>query len=64
MAERISRGGEFLIAEVACDEIFTPEKIADEIRKSLGRDPFPCLCDELFPVPGAPSQCKNARALW
>ena len=30
MAEKIFKGGEFLVAEVACDEIFTPEEFTDE----------------------------------
>lgn len=30
MAERIFKGGEFLVTEVTCDEIFTPEEFTDE----------------------------------
>ncbi len=30
MAERIFKGGEFLITEVTCDEVFTPEQFTDE----------------------------------
>ena len=30
MAERIFKGGEFLVTEVICDEIFTPEEFTDE----------------------------------
>jgi alkylation response protein AidB-like acyl-CoA dehydrogenase len=30
VAERIYKGGEFLVAEVACDEVFTPEEFTDE----------------------------------
>lgn len=30
MAERIFKGGEFLVTEVACDEVFTPEEFTDE----------------------------------
>ena len=30
MAERIFKGGEFLVTEVTCDEIFTPEAFTDE----------------------------------
>ncbi len=33
MTERIFKGGEFLITEVACDEIFTPEEFTDEQRQ-------------------------------
>lgn len=33
MAERIFKGGEFLVTEVACDEIFTPEEFTDEQRQ-------------------------------
>lgn len=30
MAERIYKGGEYLIAEVSCSEVFTPEDFSDE----------------------------------
>ena len=30
MAERIFKGGEFLVTEVTCDEVFTPEEFTDE----------------------------------
>ena len=30
MAEKIFKGGEFLVTEVTCDEIFTPEEFTDE----------------------------------
>jgi alkylation response protein AidB-like acyl-CoA dehydrogenase len=33
MAERIFKGGEFLVTEVSCDEIFTPEEFTDEQRQ-------------------------------
>ncbi len=33
MAERILKGGEYLVAEVTCEEIFTPEEFTDEQRQ-------------------------------
>ncbi len=30
MAERIIKGGEYLVTEVTCDEVFTPEEFTDE----------------------------------
>jgi alkylation response protein AidB-like acyl-CoA dehydrogenase len=33
MAERILKGGEYLVTEVTCEEIFTPEEFTDEQRQ-------------------------------
>ena len=30
MAERILKGGEYLVTEVTCEEVFTPEEFTDE----------------------------------
>ena len=32
MAENIAKGGEYLIAETACADVFTPEDFTDEQR--------------------------------
>ena len=35
MTDRILKGGEFLVTEVSCDEIFIPEEFSDE-QKQIG----------------------------
>jgi alkylation response protein AidB-like acyl-CoA dehydrogenase len=48
MAERIYKGGEFLVAEVACDEVFTPEEFTDE-QKQIAETTEQFVDNEIVP---------------
>ena len=48
MAERIFKGGEFLIAEVACEEVFTPEQFTDE-QKQIAETTEQFVENEILP---------------
>lgn len=48
MAERIFKGGEFLVTEVTCDEIFTPEEFTDE-QKQIGETTEQFVENEVVP---------------
>jgi alkylation response protein AidB-like acyl-CoA dehydrogenase len=48
MAERIFKGGEFLVTEVACDEVFTPEEFTDE-QKQIAETTEQFVENEIIP---------------
>jgi alkylation response protein AidB-like acyl-CoA dehydrogenase len=48
MTERIFKGGEFLVAEVDCDEIFTPEEFTDE-QKQIAKTTEQFVEQEILP---------------
>src|SRR5210317_2652290 len=48
MAERIFKGGEFLVTEVICDEIFTPEEFTDE-QKQIAETTEQFVDNEIVP---------------
>ncbi|WP_221249239.1 acyl-CoA dehydrogenase family protein [Desulfuromonas versatilis] len=48
MKRRILKGGEFLVTEVGCDEVFTPEDFSDE-QKQIGETTEQFVASELAP---------------
>ncbi len=48
MAERILKGGEYLVAEVTCEEIFTPEEFTDE-QKQIAETTEQFVENEILP---------------
>jgi len=48
MAEKIFRGGEYLIADATCDDIFTPEDFSDE-QKQIGETTEQFVDNEILP---------------
>ncbi len=48
MSERIYKGGEYLVAEVTCDEIFTPEEFTDE-QKQIAETTEQFVENEILP---------------
>ncbi len=48
MAEKIYKGGEFLVAEVTCDEVFTPEEFTDE-QKQIAETTEQFVENEILP---------------
>ena len=48
MPARIFKGGEFLVTEVACEEIFTPEEFTDE-QKQIGETTEQFVTNEILP---------------
>ncbi|MBM9603500.1 acyl-CoA dehydrogenase family protein [Desulfopila inferna] len=48
MAEKILKGGEYLIAEVPCEDVFTPEEFSDE-QKQIGETTEQFIINEIFP---------------
>ncbi len=48
MAERIFKGGEFLITEVACEDVFTPEQFTDE-QKQIAETTEQFVDNEILP---------------
>ncbi|MDT8422854.1 MAG: acyl-CoA dehydrogenase family protein [Desulfuromonadales bacterium] len=48
MSERIYKGGEYLVAEVGCDEVFTPEEFTDE-QKQIAETTEQFVTNEILP---------------
>ncbi len=48
MAEKILKGGEYLIAEIPCADVFTPEEFTDE-QKQMGETIEQFITDEIVP---------------
>ncbi len=48
MADKILKGGEYLIAEVPCEDVFTPEEFSDE-QKQIGETTEQFIINEIFP---------------
>ncbi len=48
MSERIYKGGEYLVADVTCDEIFTPEEFTDE-QKQIAETTEQFVTNEILP---------------
>lgn len=48
MSERIFKGGEYLVAEISCDEIFTPEDFTDE-QRAIGETTEQFVENEILP---------------
>ena len=48
MAEKILKGGEYLIAETSCEDVFTPEDFTDEQRQ-MGETTEQFVANEIVP---------------
>ncbi len=48
MAEKILKGGEYLVADVSCEEVFTPEDFTDE-QKQIGETTEQFIENEILP---------------
>ena len=48
MSARIYKGGEYLVAEATCDEIFTPEEFTDE-QKQIAETTEQFVANEILP---------------
>lgn len=49
MAERILKGGEYLVTEVTCEEVFTPEEFTDE-QKQIAETTEQFVENEILPI--------------
>ena len=48
MDRRILKGGEYLVTDVACEEVFTPEEFTDE-QKQIGETTEQFVTNEILP---------------
>ena len=48
MADTILKGGEYLVTDVACEDIFTPEDFSDE-QKQMGETTEQFIVNDIMP---------------